>query len=59
MVWIARGGDEIEVLVKCLSFIILRVNRKRSNPGNVSSLKRAEHRVLKKTGADVLSLPGD
>lgn len=57
MAWIAWRCHKIEVLVKRPRFLILRVNNKSANPGDIRGSQRARHRVLRKAGTKSLALP--
>ena len=56
---IGRRRDEPEMFVEPPGCLVLRMDRERSYPGDVSRLKRAAHRVFQEPRAESVPLPGD
>jgi len=58
MVGVAGRSDKVEVLIKGLGVVALRVHRERPNAGNVGGLHGAKHGILEEAAAEALALPG-
>jgi hypothetical protein len=57
MVRIGRCKDKVKALIESSSVVVLRMNGKGSDASDISSLKRAEHRIFEKAGAHTLAKP--
>ena len=58
MIGIGRARIEVEGLVPDLGLVILGVEQKRTNAGNIGNLRGAEQRILEQSFAEVASLLG-
>lgn len=56
---VSRRLNKIETPVKIARPLVFRVHGKRTNPGNIRCMKRAEHSIFQKTRADALILLGE
>jgi hypothetical protein len=54
---IYRGGDEIEVLIKVLGFLVFGVDREGTDAGDVGRLQGALHRISQECLGDAVTLP--